>query len=654
MAGIQRSIDYVQQLIFGDDRTRRYTQDSPVLPDVWVAYCMNPAARQKLLLTPHFEASAGELTVHLRNDWKSEDRNQTLRDAGIETRPRMAYNQLTVAIEASFEEMVFLILPRTTWWLRVVQPNLKEYFEATMAAENLALTLRNFHLREDVPENRDLATSLWMAALIGGVLWAKDKGTDVETGIEALVKAWMEQERATEAPTVPPLEIYEGVAAVLRDKARFWKGTQPHGNDESIWLINLDRPVETAQIDSVRTIKADAAAHLFDVDCEAIRWAVIDSGIDATHPAFFCAPEKRDGKRAWYNITRVRATYDFSRVRYLLDLDWVEEVLEGDVPDIGQREAKALIAAASRDKDLERDLQDLRLHLLKGRQIDWGSLDSFLRIPHDKDYEDDFVPASSHGTHVSGILGAAEVESDDDTSGGQAGVCPDIGLYDLRVIDSAGHGDEFYVISALQFVRHLNSHQDYQVVHGANLSLSIRHEVRSFACGATPVCEESERLMSSGVVVVAAAGNRGYQVFELADNRHLEGFLAISITDPGNAEKIITVGATHRSNPHTYGVSYFSSRGPTGDGRAKPDLVAPGEKILAPVPGKKWELKDGTSMAAPHVSGAAALVLARHSELQGKPERVKEILCASATDLGREKYFQGHGLVDVLRALQSV
>ena len=192
------------------------------------------------------------------------------------------------------------------------------------------------------------------------------------------------------------------------------------------------------------------------------------------------------------------------------------------------------------------------------------------------------------------------------------------------------------------------------MVHGANLSLSIRHEVRSFACGATPVCEEAERLMSSGVVVVAAAGIRGYQVFELADNQRLEGFLAISITDPGNAEKVITVGATHRSNPHTYGVSYFSSRGPTGDGRSKPDLVAPGEKILAPVPGRKWELKDGTSMAAPHVSGAAAMVLARYTELQGNPDRVKEILCSSATDLGREEYFQGRGLVDVLRALQSV
>ena len=117
---------------------------------------------------------------------------------------------------------------------------------------------------------------------------------------------------------------------------------------------------------------------------------------------------------------------------------------------------------------------------------------------------------------------------------------------------------------------------------------------------------------------------------------------------------VITVGATHRYRPHTYGVSYFSSRGPTGDGRIKPDLVAPGEKITAPVPEGAFGLKDGTSMAAPHVSGAAALLMARHNELVGRPARIKQILCTTATDLGRERYFQGAGMLDVLRALQSV
>jgi hypothetical protein len=59
-------------------------------------------------------------------------------------------------------------------------------------------------------------------------------------------------------------------------------------------------------------------------------------------------------------------------------------------------------------------------------------------------------------------------------------------------------------------------------------------------------------------------------------------------------------------------------------------------------------------MAAPHVSGAAAMLLARYDELVGRPRRVKTILCETATDLGRERSFQGHGMLDVLRALQSI
>jgi serine protease AprX len=133
-----------------------------------------------------------------------------------------------------------------------------------------------------------------------------------------------------------------------------------------------------------------------------------------------------------------------------------------------------------------------------------------------------------------------------------------------------------------------------------------------------------------------------------------EGYRNISITDPGNAEGVITVGATHRYRPHTYGVSYFSSRGPTGDGRSKPDLVAPGEKIWSAVPGEGAKTMDGTSMAAPHVSGTAALLLARHQELVGQPATIKQILCSTATNLGRERYFQGSGMVDALRAIQSI
>jgi len=141
--------------------------------------------------------------------------------------------------------------------------------------------------------------------------------------------------------------------------------------------------------------------------------------------------------------------------------------------------------------------------------------------------------------------------------------------------------------------------------------------------------------------------------------------MQVTINDPGNAELAVTVGSTHREMPHVYGVSYFSSKGPTGDGRMKPDVVAPGEKILSAATGKllmdraegkqcEYVEDSGTSMAAPHVSGVIAAFLSVRREFIGEPERVKQIFLGAATDLKRERSFQGAGLIDLMRAIQSV
>jgi subtilisin family serine protease len=370
--------------------------------------------------------------------------------------------------------------------------------------------------------------------------------------------------------------------------------------------------------------------------------------------------------------------------------------------DAADKEAKIIEQA---NEALKRLADDAR----KKGPIHWELVEMFVAI------DPTTPPATDHGTHVAGIIGASKKDAEDvlkkatdaaiqkasddakkaaqykagnvpdeetmkaneaaaSKAGEEAaakearttekknkriaadfvdGMCPDIALYDFRVLGPNIKETEFAIIAALQFIRHLNARDALFTIHGANLSLSIPHDVRNFACGRTPICDECERLVASGVVVVAAAGNHGYKSFQTADGSY-DSYAAFSITDPGNAENILTVGATHRFWPHTYGVSFFSSRGPTGDGRLKPDLVAPGERIHSTFSNNQWGELDGTSMAAPHVSGAAAMLLARYSELIGQPMRVKRILCDSATDLGRERSFQGRGMLDVLRSFQSI
>ena len=147
--------------------------------------------------------------------------------------------------------------------------------------------------------------------------------------------------------------------------------------------------------------------------------------------------------------------------------------------------------------------------LAEGDAIDWRIVGPLLEVAHDEGYTP--PPATlDHGTHVAGILGGSWTHTDDrDTTFELRGVCPDIRLYDIRVISAKGVGGEFAIMSAMQFVRWLNSTHATQGVHGTNLSLSIRHDISNYACGRTPVCEEAERLVAAGVVVVTAAGNLG-------------------------------------------------------------------------------------------------------------------------------------------------
>lgn len=615
---------------------RRYTQDCPILPDVWFEYGQDPDSRVDLLLTPFRGVAPGQVATAIKS--LLAEKHERL---GYPPATQLVYSQSTVAGRFSFDELVRVIIPLSAW-LSVHQnagtDSLAQQWLALPDAppaerDRLAEDLQNLEYGGRLAHPAEL---LWMIRIVGTIEQARLASQADGEPAGAMTEGPPEGE---EPGDLVDRDLVNIVADLLAG------APSPGPAESSIFSVSRNRQTTPAVWRSVPAIKADAARWVFKLGCADLQWAVLDSGIDATHPAFrrrdvdgkqFADPFVDELGRPGNN-SRVTATYDFTRIRQLLDPDHIEA-------------SKDL---AERLHDTGLTPQDLARHLRSGRRIDWDVFGPLLQVRHEAQaYQ---PPGHDHGTHVAGILAAdwQATESGGAIDHDLTGVCPDVRLYDIRVLNDQGVGDEFSIIAALQFIRHLNANQDNPVVHGVNLSLSIPHDIANYACGRTPVCEECERVVGSGVVVVAAAGNEGYIQY-MTSAGMAEGYRNISITDPGNAEGVITVGSTHRYRPHTYGVSYFSSRGPTGDGRRKPDLVAPGEKIWSATPGASVRTLDGTSMAAPHVSGCAILILARHRELLGQPQRIKEILCSTSTDLGRERYFQGCGMVDVLRAIQSV
>lgn len=657
---------FVEELMFGAGRVRRFTQDTPVLPDVWLAYadCLDtgrPVARVaagstpepnpaiKLLVTPWRMTAVGEARSALRERLAQVDQQKARQvfEHPAEHAPRVVYNQTTLAATLYFEDLVRALLPMTEWWAELE----RRWNVAAIggAIDALAVAVEDPEHPRALPARRGRPTRpspglLWMIRVVGALA----------LHLRGQAQPWERVPPPRVGPAPEGAEPDPGWRRIVAAVAELVRDVEAGPASARIFSVSLNREVTPTVARSVLAVKADAARQLFDISCAKLAWAVIDSGIDATHPAFrartaagaaYPKPFAVEKKRA-VDRTRVVETYDFTEIDLLLDPDTDEQ------PVGLTRRMRA--QGRAQDRALESEVGELGRALRQGRSIDWQRLAPLLRVPH---ATAGYVPpGNDHGTHVAGILAGdwRAAESGGELEESLVGVAPDLRLFDLRVLDADGRGDEFAVMAALQFVRHLNAAHDYTVVHGVNLSLSIPHDVANYACGRTPVCEECERVVASGVVVVAAAGNQGYRRYVTAEEGVVDAYNASSITDPGNAQGVITVGATHRYRPHTYGVSYFSSRGPTGDGRRKPDLVAPGEKITAPLPDALFGLKDGTSMAAPHVSGGAALLMARHLELAGQPVRVKEILCSTATDLGREPYFQGAGMLDVLRALQSL
>lgn len=602
---------FIENLIFKQfEKSIRFTQDSPVYPDVWLEYFTHAADidyRADLILLPHRKSSAATLFKLLS------ERLSKIKSRSKDKSWQMASTGESVVARLTLDELITVALPMTNWWQHYL-----------------------WHKDGKPTEDQN-----WLKILVGALIYTRDKS---------------DTEKLTELSSEKMLVFFQDIYNKYYAQVK-------NSNKEIpivLWSISRNRVAGITINKSVPTTKADAGRRVFDIDGSEITWAILDTGIDARHLAFrkinsdskIPFPKPLGSKTDKFsNHTRIVATYDFTRFRNIV----AEIHTSGS--NLSPAIKKKLIDTTSDNDDeglsaieITKFITEIEKDLKNGRLLDWTIISPLLRIPHnEKEY---LPPTHPHGTHIAGILGACL--KDNNATESLLGMCPAIELYDIRVLDGEGKGDEFNILAAIQFVRWLNSQKDGLIIHGVNLSFSMIHEVASYACGQTPVCDACEKLVSIGTIVVAAAGNLGQAMFQSISGPLEQGFRMVNITDPGNAESVITVGSTHSSRPHSYGVSYFSSKGPTGDGRIKPDLVAPGEKIVSTVIDNATDRMDGTSMAAPHVSGAAALLIAKHRELIGRPKRVKEILCKTATDLGREKYFQGCGMIDVLRALQAV
>lgn len=210
-------------------------------------------------------------------------------------------------------------------------------------------------------------------------------------------------------------------------------------------------------------------------------------------------------------------------------------------------------------------------------------------------YADD----NGHGTHVAGIIAAL------DNTFGVVGVSANINLYAIKVLNKRGSGYISDIIEGLQWA--VENH--LQVV---NMSLGASVDVQSFA-------EAVVAAHTAGLVMVAAAGNDYGE----------------PVNYPARYEPVIAVSAVGSDNK----IASFSCIGP------EVDLAAPGVSIYSTYKGSSYATMSGTSMAAPHVAGVAALALLANGVTT--PDQVVALLKATAVKISsNEEYKYGAGLVN--------
>jgi subtilisin family serine protease len=239
--------------------------------------------------------------------------------------------------------------------------------------------------------------------------------------------------------------------------------------------------------------------------------------------------------------------------------------------------------------------------------------------------EEDVADYNGHGTHVASTIAGTGAASD----GQEKGVAPGARLHIGKVLNSEGSGQDSWIIAGMEWAA--------RDAHAKVISMSLGGGGTD---GTDPMSAAVNQLSAeTGALFVIAAGNGGPQ----------------SIGSPGAADAALTVGAVDSADQ----LADFSSQGPrSGDGGLKPELTAPGVDILAArsqyVRGGSgyYTTMSGTSMATPHVAGAAALLVAAHPDWTG--QQLKQALVSTVKATGQYTPYQaGSGRLDALAAVHA-
>ncbi len=240
---------------------------------------------------------------------------------------------------------------------------------------------------------------------------------------------------------------------------------------------------------------------------------------------------------------------------------------------------------------------------------------------------------SGHGSHVAGIAAGDGHAS----HGIYTGIAPQAHLIGVKVLNRKGNGTIADIMSGLEWILHNQERLQIDIV---NISIGA-NDNKEFTEKSDFVQKVNE-LWDRGLIVTAAAGNKG-------PDRH-------TISAPGNSRKVITVGSLD-SFPDKNHTSH-SGVGPTLSCIKKPDVVAPGSRIISCAgmqsvrTGHPYSTKSGTSMSTPIVTGAIALLLGCCPGLS--PREVKTRLKNTSTDLHLPHEKQGWGFLNIQALLETV